>query len=145
MVPELDGSGLWHDGLYPNITALGERDASVNLHTVWDTFLVERLYGGQNDMTVAKRLVQKYVSRATDSQAGRIKLVTIQAWIEESTCLAKEVAYGQLPGFACGADLEQTRIALSDDYLQRAAPVVEEQLAKAGYRLAYLLNRALGD
>jgi S1/P1 Nuclease len=63
----------------------------------------------------------------------------------ESTRLAKDVTYGTLPGFACNADLEQTRIALSDNYLQQAGPVVEEQLAKTGYRLAFMLNRALGD
>jgi nuclease S1 len=89
----------------------------VNLHTVWDTSLVERLYGGQNEMTVAKRLVQKYASRAPEWQTGLINLVTIQAWVAESTRLAKEVAYGKLPSFACGADMEQTRIALSNDYL----------------------------
>jgi hypothetical protein len=55
------------------------------------------------------------------------------------------VTYGKLPGIACNADLEQTRIALSNDYLQQAGPVVEEQLAKAGYRLSFMLNRALGD
>jgi hypothetical protein len=104
----------------------------VNLHTVWDTSLLERLYGGQNEMTVAKRLVQKYASRATEWQTGTMNLVTIQAWVAESTRLAQEVAYGQLPGFACGADLEQTRIALSNDYLQPAEPMAEEQLAKAG-------------
>jgi S1/P1 Nuclease len=116
-----------------------------NLHAAWDTLLVERRYGGQNEMTVAKRLVQQYAAHATAWQAGRIDLAAIQAWIEESNHLAKEVAYGQLPSFACGADLEQTRITLSDDYLRRAEPVVEEQLAKAGYRLAYIPNRALGD
>jgi nuclease S1 len=104
----------------------------VNLHTVWDTSLLERLYGGQNEMSVAKRLVQKYASRATEWQTGTMNLVTIQAWVAESTRLAQEVAYGQLPGFACGADLEQTRIALSNDYLQPAEPMAEEQLAKAG-------------
>jgi hypothetical protein len=107
--------------------------------------LVERLYGGQNEMTVAKRLKQKYASRTTEWPAGKIDLVTIQAWVAESTRLAKDVTYGTLPGFACSADLEQTRIALSNDDLQQAGPVVEEQLAKAGYRLAFLLNRALGD
>jgi hypothetical protein len=112
---------------------------------VWDTSLVERLYGGQNEMTVAKRLTQKYASRATEWQAGKIDLVTIQAWVAESTRLAKDVTYGTLPGFVCNADLEQTRIALSTDYLQQAGPVVEEQHAKAGYRLAFMLNRALGD
>jgi hypothetical protein len=69
----------------------------------------------------------------------------MQAWIEESPHLAKAVAYGPLPGFACGANLEQTRITLAEDYLHHAGGVVEELLAKAGYRLAYILNRAWGD
>ena len=55
---------------------------------MWDTALIERLYGGQNEMTVAKRLVQKYAPRAEEWQAGRIDLAKIQAWIEESTRLA---------------------------------------------------------
>jgi hypothetical protein len=55
------------------------------------------------------------------------------------------VTYGKLPGFACGADLERTHIALADDYLQHAGPVIEEQLAKAGDRLVFVLNRAFGD
>ena len=55
------------------------------------------------------------------------------------------MAYGKLPGFACGTDMEQTRIALSEDYLRQTGAVVEEQLAKAGYRLASALNRAFGD
>ena len=62
----------------------------------------------------------------------------------ESDQRAKEMAYGQLPGFGCGVDMEQTRIALSKDYVRQAGAVVETQLAKAGYRLASLLNRAWG-
>jgi hypothetical protein len=106
----------------------------LKLHGVWDTSLVERLYGGQNEMTVAKRLVQKYASRAAEWQEGRIDLAKIQAWIEESIRRAKDLTYAQIPGYACGADMKQTRITLSEEYLQHAEPVVEEQLAKAGYR-----------
>jgi hypothetical protein len=117
----------------------------MNLHALWDTPLVERLFGGQNELTVARSLVQKYAARATEWQAGKIDLAKIQAWISESNQLAKTVAYGKLPGFTCGADMEQTRIALSEDYLCQTGAVVEEQLAKAGYRLAAALNRAFGD
>jgi len=35
--------------------------------------------------------------------------------------------------------------SLPQDYADAAATVIEEQLAKAGYRLAYILNRALGE
>ena len=99
----------------------------------------------QNEVTVAQRLAQKYAAHATEWQAGKVNLAKIQAWVGESDQRAKEVAYGQLPGFGCGVDMEQTRIALSEDYGRQAGAVVEAQLAKAGYRLASLLNRALGD
>jgi len=117
----------------------------MNLHAAWDTSLVEGLFGGQNEVTVAQGLAQKYASRAAEWQAGQVPLATIQTWVGESDQLAKESAYGKLPGFACGADMEQTRLALSEDYVQQAGAVVEEQLAKAGYRLAAILNRVLGD
>ena len=55
------------------------------------------------------------------------------------------MSYGQLPGFACGADMESQRIPLPEAYTQTAASIVEKQLAKAGYRLAALLNRAFPD
>jgi S1/P1 Nuclease len=117
----------------------------MNLHAAWDTSLAERLFGRQNELTVAKRLEQKYASRAPNWPAGTIDLAKIQAWVQESHQLAKEVAYGQLPGFACGVDMAQTRSALSDNSLQDGAATVEEQRAKAGYRLAAVLNRALGN
>ena len=117
----------------------------MNLHEAWDTSLVEGRFGGQNEVTVAQGLRQKYAAHAAEWQTGPVNLVTIQTWVGESDQRAKEVAYGQLPGFACGADMTQTRLALSDAYVQHAVPVVEEQLAKAGYRLAAILNRALGD
>jgi hypothetical protein len=119
---------------------------SMNLHAAWDTSFVERRFGGQNEMTVAKALEQKFAARATEWQAGRVTLVTMQAWVEESDKLAKDVAYGKLlPTPVCEADLERARITLSEEYVQQAGPIVEEQLAKGGYRLAYILNRALGD
>ena len=82
----------------------------------------------------------KFAPKKADWQKGKV-----QAWIDESHQLAETVAYGKVPGFACGADLEQTRISLPQDYADAATTVIEEQLAKAGYRLAYILNRALGN
>ena len=46
-------------------------------------------------------------------------------------------------GFTCDADLKRIRIFLDQNYADEATTVVEEQLAKAGYRLAYFLNLSL--
>jgi hypothetical protein len=60
--------------------------------------------------------------------------------MDESHQLAKTVAYGKIAGFTCDADLKRGRISLDQNYADEATPVVEEQSAKAGYRLAYFLN-----
>ena len=60
--------------------------------------------------------------------------------MDESHQLAKTVAYGKISGFTCDADLKHMRISLDQNYADAATTVVEEQLAKAGYRLARLLN-----
>jgi hypothetical protein len=117
------------------------------LHSVWDTNLVEGLvahdYPGKSEVAVAKALVTKYADRAKSENwtSG-----TVDDWIAASHKLAADVAYGTLPGgFACGKDMEQTRIGLTPDYLAAGEKLVEEQIAKAGYRLADVLNKALGE
>jgi hypothetical protein len=111
---------------------------SANLHGAWDTDFIEHSLGGKNEITVAQNLLMKFGSRKTDWQKG-----TVQAWIDESHQFAKTVAYGKIAGFTCGADLKHTRISLDQNYADEATTVVEEQLAKAGYRLAYVLNVSL--
>jgi hypothetical protein len=111
---------------------------NTNLHGAWDTDFVEHALGGKNEMLVAHDLLLKFASRKTDWQTG-----TIQAWMDESHQLAKTVAYGKIAGFACRADLNHMRIFLDQNYADEATTVVEEQLTKAGYRLAYFLNLSL--
>jgi S1/P1 Nuclease len=108
--------------------------------SAWDTSFVEQLYGGKNEVTVAHELLEKFQGRTTEWQAG-----TVEAWINETHQLARSVAYGMLPGFDCETDLEAGRITLPADYIQAAERIVEEQLAKGGYRLAWMLNRVLGE
>jgi len=40
------------------------------------------------------------------------------------------------------AKVAALRISIGDNYAAQAMPIIREQLAKAGYRLAGLLNRA---
>jgi len=84
---------------------------------------------------LAHDLLLKFGSRKSDWQTG-----TVQAWMDDSHQLAKTVAYGKIPGFTCDSDLKRVRIFLDQNYADKATTVVEEQLAKAGYRLAHVLN-----
>jgi hypothetical protein len=111
----------------------GRRNA--NLHGAWDTDFIEHALGGKNEKPVAHELLLRFASRKTDWQTG-----TVQAWLDESHQLAKTIAYGKIAGFTCNADLTRMRIPLGQNYADEATTVVEEQLAKAGYRLAHVLN-----
>jgi hypothetical protein len=111
-----------------------------NLHAAWDTDFIEHAFGGKNEKLVAHELRLKFASRKTDWQTG-----TVQAWMDESHQLAKTAAYGKIAGFTCSADLTRTRIPLNQNYSDEATTVVEEQLAKAGYRLVYFLNLSLSN
>jgi hypothetical protein len=112
----------------------------VSLHFVWDVTLVEQVLGGASDDHLARTLLTTYAGRAAEWRTG-----DAGAWITESNQSARSIAYGKLAGFACGSAPGATEIPLSSDYAQEAGQVVRELLAKAAYRLAHVLNSALGD
>jgi hypothetical protein len=102
----------------------------------WDTDFVEHALGGKNEMLVAHDLLLKFASRKADWQTG-----SVQAWMDESHQLAKTIAYGKISAFTtCSAEFKRVRISLDQKYADAATTVVNEQLAKAGYRLAHVLN-----
>jgi hypothetical protein len=76
------------------------------------------------------------------------------AWAWDSVRLARTIVYGELtppipaekpdPKVTCDVEREKIaalHIVVEDKYFNTAMPVIDEQLAKAGYRLADLLNR----
>jgi hypothetical protein len=138
-----------------NCTALRfyEEEKPVNLHAVWDYKLIQR------ELT-ARKETQADFARALDRQfadrwqAWGTPAIDPTAWAWESNTLARTVTYGNLkpaipveqPGARIDCATERDKvsalhIAIGDSYFNAAIPVVDEQLAKAGYRLADLLNR----
>lgn len=113
------------------ISFFGEAVHSVNgepwnLHAVWDTGLIKAT--GLSETAYVARLNAWLKRRSIRSlQEG-----TVIDWALESHRLAKEVAY-QIP-----KDRN-----LSKGYFEKSLPVVDEMLAKAGVRLATVLNMAL--
>lgn len=129
-----------HDRGGNEIQVLLPDGQSTNLHAAWDSAFVQHAFGQQSDRSIARRLVQRYAPRATAWQAGTIGLPQMQTWLRETNQAAQTVAYGQLTGFACGAARTSTPVTLSAAYLGAASQLIEEQLAKAGYRLAAVFN-----
>jgi S1/P1 Nuclease len=104
-----------------------------NLHHYWDTVFVDRL--GPNAKDIASVLI------------GRLSERDVQAWSQgepsdwalESFKVARDDAYGQLP-----QPTTRGSFRLADIYIDMATRDVATQLSKAGVRLAWVLNKALG-
>lgn len=109
-----------------------------NLHSEWDSGLVKRLTRGQSVDAYASALLARYRNQLVVDHA-----FSPSSWAAESHDLAVRYAYGALPGFSCGRPAPFLD-GLPDAYVAGALPVVESQLAKAGGRIALVLNSALG-
>ena len=116
---------------------IGRRARPKPLHHAWDSDFVKRAVRGQPEASFAAALVDEHRGRIAAIKAG-----TLRDWMDESTVIARDYAYGRLPGFACGASLPQV-VQLSPQYVDGAADIVRERLARAGIRLAGVLNAAL--
>jgi hypothetical protein len=102
-----------------------------NLHAVWDTDVVRPL---GNSLAVAAKLeAEMNTAKHQSWQSG-----TAADWANESSSIARREIYstGLRPN-------REGLVVLSPDYPQRERGIVEEQLEKAGVRLAWVLNSAL--
>ena len=101
------------------------RGEATNLHFFWDTNLVELETGTVEE--VAKRLT----ADLTEEERLKWQAGDPTQWTNESLTL-RSYAYNTGPSGE-----------LSDDYVEKARPIVRIRLAQAGIRLAWLLNMAL--
>jgi hypothetical protein len=113
----------------------GGNDASVifmglptNLHAVWDSGIIAPAIKG-NERAYALQLVQ----HITEEQHQRWSEGTLISWVNEGHEIAARTIYGELPHSG----------TMPDDYETKALPIVNEQLERAGVRLATVLNACL--
>jgi len=142
-----------------NCTAIGffSEEKPENLHAIWDYKIIAR------DLEATMATQAQYAKNLDEGFArnwpswGESK-IDILAWTWGSHALATTEAYGELtppipivPATAGLADqaacnagrasVAAQHISIGDEYVRHALPVIREQLAKAGYRLAELLNQ----
>jgi hypothetical protein len=107
---------------------------SLTLHGFWDFEL----------LAWTGRKVGDYIamlSRSlTPAEARRFKRGNVRDWVLEAQRTARRV-YAKLP---VAADPQQP-IELSPDYAKRMLPILDEQLLRAGVRLAAALDRAFAS
>jgi hypothetical protein len=100
-----------------------------NLHRVWDSEVIDALGSdpGSEANAIERSITQaQRKAWASGSPAG---------WANEAHTIARDQIYPPLAG--------RREARLPRDYAVRQAPVTRLLLAKAGVRLAFLLNRAL--
>jgi hypothetical protein len=126
---------------------------SPNLHGVWDTNILTTAENGKTVQQFAAELDAAFASQMAGWRAGG---ADFDAWAWEGHQLAEEVVYGKLPKMIpietpvglndCSGDknIGQRMFDLHEDleqpYQDSSAPAVRAQIAKAGTRLAMLLN-----
>ncbi|MGC2334134.1 MAG: S1/P1 nuclease [Candidatus Acidiferrales bacterium] len=151
-------------GLGPRETNLERESYSPNLHGVWDAGIIGHFAPPEDAQAPTPQQVADELGEADKIDRDfRLQFPTwrpgpidFAAWAWESHELAEKVAYGRLPHAipiepprpvaSCADDDHiSTRMLhlderLGEDYENPTAPVVQEQLAKAGLRLAALLH-----
>jgi hypothetical protein len=101
------------------------RGETTNLHFFWDTNLVHLEAGTEEE--IAERLT----TNLTEQERLKWQAGDPVQWTNESLTLVRSYGYNT------GASVE-----LSDDYVEKARPIVRQRLTQAGLRLAWLLNTA---
>jgi hypothetical protein len=99
-------------------------NSDTNLHSIWDTNLVESAHKWSYTEWVDQ------IDRSSDAARKDIVKGSIDDWAKETIAIT-DVVYKQMP--------EGTRI--SYDQIANSAPIIEQQLERGGLRLAHLLNQ----
>ena len=123
---------------FKNVLLPGATNAR-RLHAVWDTDLVRLALRGSSEREFAQQLLSRY--RKTEMRDWQ--KTDIRDWMNESYELSKSVTYAKLPSFVCREPWTATPVELPQAYVNAAVEVIPLQLAKAGARVAQVLNRAL--
>jgi len=137
-----------------SLTLFGDAKPA-NLHGTWDYGIIQHYLKQRNQTPeqLANGLDQRFHRKGKHWLREK---PDVAAWIWEGHHVAEKVTYNKLRpklpvapaenGPGCAAEREKTsalKIAVDDRYAREAMPVIEKQLAKAGYRLADVLNSAL--
>src|SRR5215813_13747768 len=145
-------------GADPSISSGGSK-ATPNLHGIWDTNIPEKL--GHIRRNTHDDDIIEYVDKLmsdfeSDIAMWQTQAVDVRAWALESHEHAVTEAYGALPNKIDPADPATVNVCTDDDnilqrmldldetvnqkYVDIVKPVIEGQLARAGTRLAVILN-----
>jgi len=115
-------------------------DMPRNLHRIWDSDLPKLALRGISEADYAKQLITRY----KDKEIAAWQQGAVRDWMNESHAISQKVTYASLPEYACRVAWPMEKVVnLPQSYVDAAQEIMPAQLAKAGVRIAWLLNRAL--
>ncbi|KAJ3500555.1 hypothetical protein NM208_g17119 [Fusarium decemcellulare] len=123
-------------------------DRQFNLHHVWDSSIAEKLLGGLHGdpFELANNWSNQLAVEITDGKFADEReswlkdlnfgdpVSTALAWSREANSLVCTHVLPEGPDAIVGQEL-------GGEYFEKAAPVIEKQVARAGYRMAAWLDR----
>lgn len=113
---------------------------TTSLHAAWDGALLRDDLTGQDERRLAVQWWQAVPAARRVAWRGG----DVDTWRDESHALAREQAYGALPGWRCEPPGDAPpRLELDARYRRAAQALMREQLVKAAVRTAEVLNSAL--
>ncbi len=118
------------------VTLPGALKARTNLYSVWDNDLVASAIG-------TAEVGLPYVRAAAEADGAAWAKGDVDDWVAETHDLALHTVYGRLPAPPACNKTPNPPEALTAAYFAAAVPAVRTQLAKAGVRLATVLNATL--
>ena len=150
-----EGGGCVPVGYFRRLPREHEHHFDPNLHSLWDTLIVERDMQGAEPREYADFLEESFRSDVDTWQKAGIH---VDDWTWESHDTAETFVYGKLlpkdpveapvTVHSCTDDnnvgdrLLQMHFVVGETYQDAAALVAEKRLAQAGIRLAMILNEA---
>ena len=108
-----------------------------NLHSIWDGWLAERAISTPPGGAAA------LLAQVSPAERQRISAGTVEDWSREMWEKSGSEAYRSLVGDPCGA-ASAGRPTLDEAKVRDLIPLVRENVAEGGIRLARLLDDALG-
>lgn len=125
-----------HSGERVRVILPGALKARTNLYSVWDNDLVASAIG-------TAEVGLPYVRALADAHAADWSRGDVDDWVAEAHDVALHTVYGRLPDPPACNKIPNRPEALGPDYFAAAIPAVRTQLARAGVRLATVLNATL--
>jgi hypothetical protein len=120
--------------IYFGPTSHKNKGRLTTLHPLWNN-LIEIKPDKEDPSELGKSLANKI----SKSEKLTWDSGTVEDWAIESYSIAKNVIYR---GFSTGPTTDA--VSLPDDYYFKMRPICEEQLEKAGVRLAFILDEIFG-